>query len=72
MPARSSSPHELAWFKSSYSGANTTECVECAHVPYGVLIRDSKDVDGSLVFVEAGAWRFFVAGLRREQLVAPA
>jgi hypothetical protein len=67
MPARSSAFHELAWFKSSYSGANTTECVECAHVPYGVLIRDSKDADGSVVSVGAGAWRFFVAGLRRER-----
>ncbi|MFI2504401.1 DUF397 domain-containing protein [Streptomyces sp. NPDC018972] len=72
MPARSPAPHELAWFKSSYSGANTTECVECAHVPYGVLIRDSKDADGSVVSVEAGAWRFFVAGLRRQQPTVPA
>ncbi|GAA2276864.1 DUF397 domain-containing protein [Streptomyces atrovirens] len=72
MPARSPSPHELAWFKSSYSGANTTECVECAHVTYGVLIRDSKDADGSVVSVEAGAWRSFVEGLRRQQPTVPA
>ncbi|MFD7768798.1 DUF397 domain-containing protein [Streptomyces sp. NPDC059787] len=72
MPARSPAPPGLAWFKSSYSGANTTECVECAHVTHGVLIRDSKGADGSVVSVEAGAWRFFLAGLRRERPVVPA
>ncbi|GGW52288.1 DUF397 domain-containing protein [Streptomyces griseoloalbus] len=72
MPACPPAPHELSWFKSSYSGANTTECVECAHVTHGVLIRDSKDVDGSVVSVEAGVWRFFVEGLRREQPAVPA
>ncbi|MFE4052348.1 DUF397 domain-containing protein [Streptomyces sp. YIM B13518] len=60
-------PSQPTWFKSSYSGGSGTECVECAHVPYGVLIRDSKDADGSVVSVEAGAWLFFVAGLRRER-----
>ncbi|MEU5221935.1 DUF397 domain-containing protein [Streptomyces toyocaensis] len=64
MPARPPAPHELTWFKSSYSGANTTECVECAHVPYGVLIRDSKDLGSSVVFVRAGAWQCFVEELR--------
>ncbi|GHH96053.1 DUF397 domain-containing protein [Streptomyces capillispiralis] len=65
MPACLPAPPELAWFKSSYSGANTTECVECAHVTHGVLIRDSKDADGSVVSVKTGAWRFFVEGLRQ-------
>ncbi|MGC0377055.1 DUF397 domain-containing protein [Streptomyces sp. SAI-229] len=72
MPARSLVPRELTWFKSSYSGANTTECVECAHVTHGVLIRDSKNADGSVVSFEAGAWRFFVEGLRRQQPTVPA
>ena len=67
MPARSSAPHELAWFKSSHSGANTTECVECAHVTHGVLIRDSKDTDGSVVSVGTSAWGCFVNGLRQHQ-----
>ncbi|WP_371101707.1 DUF397 domain-containing protein [Streptomyces sp. PU_AKi4] len=60
-------PSQPTWFKSSYSGGSGTECVECARVAPGVLIRDSKDADGSVVSVGAGAWRFFVAGLRRER-----
>ncbi|MFH8450381.1 DUF397 domain-containing protein [Streptomyces fungicidicus] len=66
MPVRSSASHEPAWFKSSYSGANTTECVECALVTHGVLIRDSKDSDGSVISVKTGAWRPFVGQLRQQ------
>lgn len=62
---------EPEWFKSSYSGGNATECLECARVTYGVLIRDSKDADSSFVAVGAGAWGRFVGGLRREQPTAP-
>ncbi|GGV11123.1 DUF397 domain-containing protein [Streptomyces griseoflavus] len=71
MPARSPARDERTWFKSSYSGANATECVECAHVAHGVLIRDSKDAAGSVVSVEASAWRCFVGGLRRKQPAMP-
>ncbi|MDX3669158.1 DUF397 domain-containing protein [Streptomyces europaeiscabiei] len=52
---------EHAWFKSSYSGANTTECLEAAFVPAGVLIRDSKRPEGPHVAVAAAAWGRFVA-----------
>ncbi|AWW39379.1 DUF397 domain-containing protein [Streptomyces cadmiisoli] len=52
---------EGIWFKSSYSGGNTTECVEAAFVPKGVLIRDSKVPKGPQVAVSAGAWSRFVA-----------
>jgi hypothetical protein len=60
-------PSQPTWFKSSYSGGSGTECLECAHVTHGVLIRDSKDADGSFVAVGADAWESFVGGLRREQ-----
>ncbi|MEH0521939.1 DUF397 domain-containing protein [Streptomyces stelliscabiei] len=49
------------WRKSSYSGANTTECLETALVPAGVLIRDSKRPEGPHVAVAAAAWGRFVA-----------
>jgi hypothetical protein len=52
---------EFAWFKSSYSGANATECLEAAFVPAGVLIRDSKRPKGPHVAVAAAAWGRFVA-----------
>ncbi|MFI1165303.1 DUF397 domain-containing protein [Streptomyces sp. NPDC020801] len=51
---------EPAWFKSSYSGGNATECVEAAFVPPGVLIRDSKQPEGPWVTVSPSAWGWFV------------
>ncbi|MFJ9018402.1 DUF397 domain-containing protein [Streptomyces sp. NPDC102259] len=51
---------EPVWFKSSYSGGNTTECVEAAFVPAGVLVRDSKTPHGPRVSVSADAWTRFM------------
>jgi hypothetical protein len=58
---------EPSWFKSSYSGGNATECLECAHVTCGVLIRDSKNATGPVVPVRASAWSYFVEAIRRHQ-----
>ncbi|GAA1116927.1 MULTISPECIES: DUF397 domain-containing protein [Streptomyces violaceusniger group] len=57
---------ESAWFKSSYSEANGTACVEIAHLPLTsqVGIRDSKDKNGPALVVPAGAWAEFVAAVR--------
>ncbi|MCG0286995.1 DUF397 domain-containing protein [Streptomyces sp. PSAA01] len=57
---------EGAWFKSSYSEANGTACVEIAHLPHTaqVGIRDSKDKSGPALVVPAGAWAEFVAAVR--------
>ncbi|MCO8306764.1 MULTISPECIES: DUF397 domain-containing protein [Streptomyces] len=57
---------ERAWFKSSYSEANGTACVEIAHLPdiAQVGIRDSKDKGGPVLVVTAGAWAEFVAAVR--------
>lgn len=55
---------ESVWFKSSYSGGNTTECVEAAFVPRGVLVRDSKQPGRSLLTVSGEAWTSFLAALR--------
>ncbi|KOG73854.1 hypothetical protein ADK77_07655 [Streptomyces antibioticus] len=52
---------EPAWFKSSYSGGNATECVEAAVVSAGVLLRDSKQPGGARLAVSADAWREFLA-----------
>ncbi|MDX3801340.1 DUF397 domain-containing protein [Streptomyces sp. AK04-3B] len=53
------------WFKSSYSGGNTTECVEAAFMPTCVLVRDSKALDSPHISVSAKAWsRFVNASLR--------
>jgi hypothetical protein len=56
---------EPAWFKSSYSGGNATECVETAVVATGVLVRDSKRPAGPRVAVSAEAWgRFLLEACR--------
>ncbi|WP_319241147.1 DUF397 domain-containing protein [Streptomyces sp. MB09-02B] len=51
---------EPTWFKSSYSGANTTECVEAAFLSSQVLIRDSKRPAAACLSVSAEAWTSFL------------
>ncbi|MCZ9345219.1 DUF397 domain-containing protein [Streptomyces sp. TRM76130] len=50
----------LAWFKSSYSGAEGGQCVEVAAGTAAVYVRDSKDVAGPVLTVSRGAWAGFV------------
>ncbi|MFI1866755.1 DUF397 domain-containing protein [Streptomyces jumonjinensis] len=56
------------WFKSSYSGAGTSECIEAALFDGGTAVRDSKDPRGSRLVFSAGAWAGFVAAVADEQL----
>ncbi|MFB7953137.1 DUF397 domain-containing protein [Streptomyces sp. NPDC056045] len=60
--------HDLTgaqWRKSSHSGTNGGDCVEVVDgLPHAVPVRDSKNPDGPILIVGAGAWRSFVAGLR--------
>lgn len=50
----------LAWFKSSYSGAEGGDCVEVAADTAVVHVRDSKAVAGPIVTVSRAAWAGFV------------
>ncbi|WP_406423284.1 DUF397 domain-containing protein [Streptomyces sp. NBC_00873] len=52
---------EVAWFKSSYSGAEGGDCVEVAAALDAVHIRDSKVRSGPALTVTPQAW----AGLVR-------
>jgi hypothetical protein len=63
MPVGPQSASDLAWFKSSYSGGNATECLEAAIVPSGVLIRDSKRPTPEHVTVSALSWAEFLASV---------
>jgi len=58
---------EGAWFKSSYSEANGTGCVEIAHLTRTtkVGIRDSKEKAGPALVVPAAAWAAFIREIRR-------
>ncbi|MFK0117031.1 DUF397 domain-containing protein [Streptomyces sp. NPDC090994] len=60
MPAPTAHHRELNWFKSTYSGANATECLEAAFVSPGVVIRDSKRREGGWVQFSTRAWDQFV------------
>ncbi|GGY21521.1 DUF397 domain-containing protein [Streptomyces xanthochromogenes] len=60
MPA-SDAETNFEWFKSSYSGGNTTECVEAAFTAAGTAVRDSKrPTEGSIRF-GSQAWIRFVS-----------
>lgn len=56
----SAATSELAWFKSSYSGAEGGDCVEIAAGTAAVHVRDSKDVTGPVLTVSRAAWDGFV------------
>ncbi|UXY27805.1 DUF397 domain-containing protein [Streptomyces sp. HUAS TT20] len=65
MPGSPQPESEPRWFKSSYSGGNTTECIEAAFVPFGVFVRDSKQPELGHLMVSPGAWSDFLAGACR-------
>ncbi|MFF1278295.1 DUF397 domain-containing protein [Streptomyces marokkonensis] len=51
---------ERNWFKSSYSGSQGDDCVEVAHGPGAVHVRDSKERDRPGFVASAAAWRDFL------------
>ncbi|MCX5140493.1 DUF397 domain-containing protein [Streptomyces sp. NBC_00338] len=59
---------ESAWFKSSYSGGNETECVEAAFTSAGASVRDSKQPRNGLINVQSAVWDDFISSLRSESL----
>ncbi len=54
------SPAELAWSKSSYSGGEGGECVEVAATERAVHVRDSKDLARRPFSVGRNGWADFV------------
>ncbi|WP_314223310.1 DUF397 domain-containing protein [Streptomyces zaehneri] len=62
-PGRKSRP---AWFTSSYSNGAGGECVECALVDDGALVRDSKSAGGPEIAVRSGAWFSFLRAVKRD------
>ncbi|MFF0063328.1 DUF397 domain-containing protein [Streptomyces sp. NPDC005279] len=51
---------ELVWFKSSHSSNEGGACVEVAHSPAFVHVRDSKNVHGPRLAVGQMDWTRFV------------
>ncbi|MEJ8643011.1 DUF397 domain-containing protein [Streptomyces sp. MS1.HAVA.3] len=53
---------DLHWFKSSYSsGSEGDSCVEVAHTPATIHVRDSKVLHGPDITFTPEAWAGFVA-----------
>ncbi|MFC3575612.1 DUF397 domain-containing protein [Streptomyces yaanensis] len=59
MSTNETSP-ELAWFKSSYSGAEGGECLEAATTKGAVHIRDSKDPARAQLAFHPSEWAAFL------------
>jgi hypothetical protein len=49
------------WRKASYSGNGGADCIETGSAAGAVLVRDTKDRDGVILFFSAAAWRAFAA-----------
>ncbi|MEV5351958.1 DUF397 domain-containing protein [Streptomyces sp. NPDC093516] len=53
---------ELHWFKSSYSSSSEPgDCVEVAHTPAVIHVRDSKTPGTPHVTVVPATWESFLA-----------
>jgi hypothetical protein len=53
-----------AWRKSSYSGSQAN-CAEVGKAAGSVIIRDTRDRQGPVLAVSAGAWRRFTDAIKR-------
>lgn len=60
----------LPWRKSSYSGANESQCVEVASLAAfdhdGIAVRDSKRPAGPIVQIGPTAFAAFISFTRRQ------
>jgi Domain of unknown function (DUF397) len=53
-----------SWRTSSYTGNGGGNCVEVAHAPSVVMVRDTKDRAGAVLALNAQAWEKFTSGLK--------
>ncbi|MFE1854340.1 DUF397 domain-containing protein [Streptomyces sp. NPDC002387] len=64
------SPTELTWFKSSYSGDSSGDCVEVSLCPTTVHVRDSKNTRGPRLTLSTAAWSEFLGFAARGRTAA--
>ncbi|WP_242883551.1 DUF397 domain-containing protein [Actinomadura litoris] len=53
------------WRRSSHSGGQGGNCVEVADAASVIVVRDSKDPEGSRLALTPAAWRAFAQHIRR-------
>ncbi|MGW3657531.1 DUF397 domain-containing protein [Streptomyces sp. NPDC005151] len=68
MPRTNIEVPDSAWFKSSYSGGNETECVEAAFAAAGTSVRDSKRPHKHRLQVGSAAWESFIGAVQNGQI----
>jgi uncharacterized protein DUF397 len=56
---------DLNWRKSSYSGNGGGECVEVGASPGAVVVRDTIDRTGPVLWFTPAAWRRFAGQVKR-------
>ncbi len=56
---------DLNWRKSSYSGNGGGECVEIGASPGAVVVRDTTDRTGPMLWFTPTAWRRFADQVKR-------
>ncbi|WP_405525039.1 DUF397 domain-containing protein [Streptomyces canus] len=56
---------ELDWFKSSYSSGGDGDCVEVAHTPATIHVRDSKNPQGPHLTASPTPWTDFLTHLTK-------
>ncbi|MFF7638884.1 DUF397 domain-containing protein [Streptomyces canus] len=59
------STSELDWFKSSYSSGSGDDCVEVAHTPATIRVRDSKNPAGPHLTASPAPWADFLTHLTK-------
>lgn len=64
MQSRTEAIPATAWIKSTYSGANTSECVEVAPLAAHTAVRDSKSPDGPALTLPRPAWAHFIRAVQ--------
>ncbi|MFC9972585.1 DUF397 domain-containing protein [Spirillospora sp. NPDC127200] len=53
------------WRKSSHSGTGgQSDCVEVADLEGNIGVRDSRNVGGPHLLLDAAGWRAFVGGIK--------
>ncbi|HWE89706.1 MAG TPA: DUF397 domain-containing protein [Pseudonocardiaceae bacterium] len=65
MNIQNDAPSFGGWRKSSHSHANGNQCVEVAVGPAVVGLRDSKNLDGSVLTLPRTRWSGFLIALIR-------
>ncbi|MFC4053971.1 DUF397 domain-containing protein [Actinomadura syzygii] len=58
---------DLRWRKSSHSSGQGGDCVEVADLTSAVVVRDSKDPEGSRLAFDFTAWHAFMLRVKSSQ-----